>query len=100
LISTDEISPSASRNGIDAEDVAIYPNPTHDNVHIDMRDYAGKAGTIGIFNNLGQKMTVRNYQSIPSMPVVFSVSDFSNGMYLVFIKVEDQKRVAKKFIVN
>ena len=101
---------NTSKNGIDIDagtdadtdigDVILYPNPTHDNVHIDMRGYAGKAGTIEIFNNLGQRMTVRNYQSIPSMPVVFSVSDFSNGMYIVSIKVEDQKRIVKKFIVN
>ena len=104
------VSLSASKNGIDIDagtdadtdigDVILYPNPTHDNVHIDMRGYAGKAGTIEIFNNLGQRMTVRNYQSIPSMPVVFSVIDFTNGMYIVSIKVEDQKRITKKFIVN
>jgi hypothetical protein len=101
---------STSKNGIDIDagtdadadidDVILYPNPTHDNIHIDMRGYVGKAGTIEVYNNLGQKMTARNYLSFPTIPAEFDVSGFTNGMYLISIKVENHRRFTKKFIVN
>ena len=85
---------------IDFDDVILYPNPTHENIYIDMRDFAGKTGLVEIFNGLGQKMTERNYLSFPSAPAVFKVNDFTNGMYTVSIKVENYKRIIKKFVVN
>ena len=85
---------------IDFDNVILYPNPTHENIYIDMRDFAGKTGLVEIFNGLGQKMTERNYLSFPSAPAVFKVNDFTNGMYTVSIKVENYKRIIKKFVVN
>jgi hypothetical protein len=85
---------------IDFEEVIVYPNPAADNIYIALRDFAGKAGTIEIYNNLGQKMMVRNYLSFPTIPAEFDVSGFTNGMYLISIKVENHRRFTKKFIVS
>ena len=85
---------------IDFDDVIVYPNPTDDLIQIALRDFAGKAGTIGIYNNLGQKMAGRNYLSFPTIPAVFDVSEFTNGMYTISIKIENHRRFTKKFIVN
>ncbi len=64
-----------------------------------MRDFAGKAGTIEIYNNLEKKMMERNFQSCPSIPAEFDVSGFTNGLFTISIKVENHKRFTKKFIV-
>jgi hypothetical protein len=85
---------------INLEDVIVYPNPARYNISIDMIGFAAKAGTIEIFNQLGQKMTQRNYLSIPSAPAVFTLSDFPNGMYIISIKIENQERFTKRFVVN
>jgi hypothetical protein len=85
---------------INLEDVIVYPNPARDNISIDMIGFTAKAGTIEIFNQLGQQMTQRNYLSIPSEPAVFTLSDFSNGMYIISIKIENQERFTKRFVVN
>jgi hypothetical protein len=85
---------------IDFEEVIVYPNPAEDNIHIALRDFAGKTGTIEIYNNLGQRMKGRDYISFPAAPAVFDVSGFTNGMYLISIKVENHRRFTKKFIVN
>jgi hypothetical protein len=85
---------------IDYEEVVVYPNPAANNIHIALRDFAGKAGTIEVYNNLGQKMTARNYLSFPTIPAEFDVSGFTNGMYLISIKVENHRRFTTKFIVN
>jgi len=80
--------------------VILYPNPTHENIYIDMRDFVEKTGLVEVFNGLGQKITERNYLSFPSAPVVFKVNDFTNGMHTVSIKVKNYKRIIKKFVVN
>jgi hypothetical protein len=85
---------------IDFDQVIVYPNPATDNFHIALRDFAGKAGTIEIYNSFGQKMTGRNYLSLPTIPAEFDVSGFTNGMYLISIKVENHRRFTKKFIVS
>ncbi len=85
---------------IDFGKVVVFPNPTNDNIHIDMRDFAGKAGTIEIYNNLGQKMKERTYLSFPTIPAMFDVSGFANGMFTISIKVENHRRFTKKFIVS
>ena len=85
---------------IDFDEVIVFPNPTKDYINIDMRDFAGKTGTIEIYNNLGQKMMERTYLSFPSIPAVFDVSDFTNGMFTISIKVDNYRRFTKKFIVS
>jgi hypothetical protein len=65
-----------------------------------LRDFAGKAGTIEIYNNLGQRMTERNYLSFPTVAAEFDLSGFTNGMYTISIEVKNHKRLTKKFIVN
>lgn len=85
---------------IDFDEVVVFPNPTKDNIYIDIRDFAGKSGIVEIYNNLGQKMMERNYQSFPSIPAEFDVSGFTNGFYTISIKVENHKRFTKKFIVS
>jgi hypothetical protein len=92
-------SKEANDTPVDQE-VNVYPNPAADNIRIALRSFAGKAGTIEIYNNLGQKVKGRNYLSFPTIPTVFDVSGLTNGMYMISIEVKDHKRFTKKFIVN
>ncbi len=85
---------------IDFDDVIVYPNPTDNLINIALRDFAGKTGTIEIYNSLGQRMTGRDYQSFPTIPAVFDVSNYVNGIYTISIKVENHKRFTKKFAVT
>ncbi len=85
---------------INFDEVVVFPNPTNDHIYIDMRDFAGKSGTIEIYNNLGQRMMERTYQSFPSNPAEFDVNDFTNGMFTISIKVENHRRFTKKFVVS
>jgi hypothetical protein len=83
-----------------SEEVSVYPNPATDNIYISFKDFAGKAGTIMIYNSAGQKVDESNYLSFPTMSAEFDVSGLSNGIYMIAIEVEDYKRVTKRVILN
>ena len=85
---------------IDFGAVTVFPNPTDDYVHISLKDFAGKSGTVEIYNSLGQQVGGRVYQSIPTLPATFDVSDLIGGMYTISIKVDGHRRFTKKFIVS
>lgn len=46
---------------IDFDEVIIYPNPKNKLIRVVLRDFAGKSGTIEIYNSLGQRMTRREF---------------------------------------
>ena len=85
---------------VDFSEVLVYPNPTNEKINITLRDFAGKEGTVEIFNQLGQRQFVRNYLSIPTIPVGVNVSKFVPGIYTISIKVDNQRRFAKQFVVT
>lgn len=84
---------------INFSEVLVYPNPTNEMINITLRDFAGKEGKVEIFNQLGQRQFVRNYLSIPTIPAVIDVSKFVPGIYTISIKIDNQRRFAKQFVV-
>ncbi|MFK8010078.1 MAG: discoidin domain-containing protein, partial [Saprospiraceae bacterium] len=85
---------------IDFDQVILYPNPTDKIINVTLRDFAGKSGTIEIYNSLGQKMAGREYLSFPTIPATFNVENFVGGIYTISIKIENNKRFTKKFVVT
>ena len=85
---------------IDFEEVHIYPNPTNGIIYLTLRDFAGKKGTVEIYNSLGQKMISQNYNSFPTAPAVFDVSKMVSGVYSMVIKIDNHRRFAKKFVIQ
>lgn len=85
---------------IDFGAVSVFPNPTNDYLHISLKDFAGKSGTIEIYNSLGQQVGGRVYQAIPSIPATFDVSKMIGGVYTISINVDEHRRFTKKFIVS
>ena len=85
---------------IDFGAVTVFPNPTNDYIHISLKDFAGKAGTIEINNSLGQQVGNRVYQAIPSVPATFDVSKLIGGVYSITVKVDGHRSFTKKFIVS
>ncbi|HFC01170.1 MAG TPA: T9SS type A sorting domain-containing protein, partial [Phaeodactylibacter sp.] len=84
---------------INFDKIIIYPNPTNHKINITLRDFAGKEGLVEIYNHLGQKQYEQYYQSLPSIPMSLDVSKFTPGIYTVSIKIDNQKRFAKQFVV-
>jgi hypothetical protein len=72
--------------------IAVFPNPTKDNVTI-----SSNSSTIiehvSVYNNIGSKVANFNTDS-------FSIKDLANGIYFLKIKTLDKDIVTKKIVKN
>ena len=59
-----------------------------------------KKGTVRIYNNFGQQMLDRNYESIPLIDMQLDVSDYQSGIYFISIDVEGYRAITKKYVVS
>lgn len=71
-------------------DFIIYPNPTHDILHIEGNDI----DNIVIFNVLGQE--IKNIANNSGENVEIDCSDMQNGVY--FVKITGKTNVTERFI--
>lgn len=81
-------------------DLNIFPNPTRDNININIASKSAGDMTLNIYNTLGEQVFVRNDKIIPSDNYYsINVSSFSNGIY--FIRVGFGKNFyCAKFIIQ
>jgi len=84
---------------IDFEDIYVYPNPTSDRIYLTMRDFAGQAGSVEIFNSYGQRIINRDYVAFPMIPVKFDMNQKPGGVYTMVVKVDNHRLFTKKFVV-
>jgi len=78
----------------------LFPNPTQEELFIDLKDYVGIPATIQIYNTLGVKVEERKVKELPNYLLQFDLSNFQNGLYLVSVKLENRKRMMKRLVVN
>lgn len=81
-------------------DVLIFPNPATDHLKLSIPFYAGSAGELMIVNNLGQVVYRQDVASIPLSGIEISTADFTNGLYIVSLKVGEYKRMSGQVIIN
>jgi len=85
---------------IDLAAITLFPNPTSQDLFLTMDAYEGRNGNIQIINQLGQILATKNYDSLPSEPIQFSLKEWKSGIYQVMIKIENQKVITKKLVVT
>ncbi len=90
LVGTEHIS-------IDDLKVNIYPNPTKDKVILEIEGAEGDL-ELTLFNLIGEQILRNTYQS-PVEQIELNLSDRTNGVYLVCLKI-DKSYVIKKVILN
>lgn len=77
-----------------ADEVALYPNPADDVLHID-NDNSAKIQSIMVYNLLGQM--VKTFQTKLDLSIAIDVSMLKAGTYFLEI-VSDQTKTTKKFL--
>lgn len=85
---------------IDLNHWSIFPNPTQDILFISLKPYAGKAATIELLNNFGQAVQVKKIAVINEATERLDLKELPNGLYFINIKIEGQKALNQKIVVE
>jgi hypothetical protein len=66
----------------------IYPNPTTDQLNIDLHNYLEQEISISIYNHLGQEVLYVSDQQVnnPVLKIDFSDQQLPNGIYLLSVR--------------
>jgi len=76
-------------------DVEIFPNPTTNNINMNIKNQSGKM-LITIYNSQGEIKVKRIYQSDSQIEI--SVNNFPDGIYFIVLQNEINQVVRKAFI--
>ena len=77
-----------------AADVALYPNPSHDNINVDLVGFEGPVNLL-VYNLLGETVT---HITTLSTSVKINVDEFPTGTYILHI-LDSHKSTQRKFSV-
>ncbi|TLX75009.1 T9SS type A sorting domain-containing protein [Labilibacter sediminis] len=91
-----QVDVSTGLQDVENPDVAVYPNPAHSVIHIDIKPDC--EGMIGLYSSDG--VLVKGLQSQTGKEAyVFKVSDLPPGVYYVTVLLEEEK-ILKKVLVR
>jgi len=80
-------------------DFTVYPNPTVDQLFINLKEFEGEAATVVIYNTLGEQMNTYTTESLTTDAIEFNVSDLNGGMYSISARIGDRKVLTRMFVV-
>ena len=84
----------------DLQTISMYPNPASSEVMVNLNNTAVNAVSIGLYNNLGQRLLFISEAEMAGKSVgVLNVSHLSTGIYFVKIKA-GESTATKKLIVQ
>ena len=94
-------SPSSSFTTQSKEQqVAIFPNPANEELFINMSSYAGKQGSLYLFDHLGKVLLEQKMGTLTTDLVKMNIEALQNGLYHLVVEVDQQVVFAKKVIVH
>ena len=79
-------------------EVGLYPNPTKDEVNLDLSQVIGQAATVRMYNLNGQLITERQLDSVENAIETFNVASFPKGTYWVNIQLATQNRTFRLIV--
>jgi len=98
---------ASNRNGniddklsLKTNSITVYPNPAQEELFVNLKQFAGKAGNIKIMNLYGQLVQEVAIDKIADDLIRLNMSNFQNGLYHLTIKVENAQPVTKKVLVS
>jgi len=80
--------------------VVLFPNPTSDYVDVRFSTQATSSVKIEVFNTLGQRVLVTNFDDSFSTQTRLDLTDLKTGQYLVRITFDGTEVITKPLMVN
>lgn len=98
IVRYDEPFVTSSEDVLNKNEVSIYPNPTSNNLTISFNEQVFEnLRSIKILNSLGIEVYKGNVNSLTQQ---VDVSQWSEGMYILYVENGDSSVLVRKFIVN
>ncbi len=79
-------------------DFKLYPNPSHNNVTINLSSKFNSIESISIFNVHGQK--IKGFSNQNEQIINISTKNYISGIYFIEICLNNSSKIVKKLIVN
>ncbi len=79
-----------------AKNLFVYPNPTADELNIEVKNAAMEISNIEVKDNVGK--TVKTFTHPTSNTTKIDVSDLSNGIYILQLNGKGKESIAKQFV--
>jgi len=101
-VETVEIEPnSQDRNTtLLPTDFTLYPNPAEAETFIDLSKLKGEPVQLILFNQFGQKVKEQVIEKVTEQKAKIDLSTLQNGLYMLQIKADGKRPIAKKLIIN
>ena len=84
----------------DLDDLVIFPNPAKQRVHINLKNFIGENAVIQIYDGRGVLHEQRELDEIENDLLEIDLNNYNNGLYMVSIKADGQKRIVEKLIIE
>ena len=85
---------------IDLLSFAIYPNPTKENLFVNLRAFSGNKGELKVYDALGRVFVEKDFEVIPDHPFQLNLDHFDSGVYHIFMIINNKKILANKFVLD
>jgi len=79
---------------------AIFPNPTSNELQLDLKEYIGLSAVINIHDESGRNTHKETISSISSTTTRLDVSGYTSGIYIINIQVAGKKPMSQCFVVT
>jgi len=80
--------------------VTLFPNPATNEINLMLVDFIGKEMEIAIINSFGQSVYQHHLESVANQQFTINSSNFTNGFYIIRIKVDGQRIINKKLMIK
>lgn len=85
---------------VDPTDLSVFPVPAAENLFVNMTKHAGKSARLSVYNQLGRLHETIEINEIPESAFELNLNEYMNGVYFLYIEIDETRAVSKKFIVS
>jgi glucose/arabinose dehydrogenase len=77
----------------------LFPNPTADNINIDLRQFEGKPVNLYIYNTTGMLLKKVAIPKATAAPQKVDIQDLDNGSYFIRIRTDGKRDITRPFYI-
>lgn len=85
---------------LDVHSYSVFPNPTQEELFINLPSQEGKSIMLQLINALGQKVGQLELNEVPDYPIRMPLTDMQHGVYQLFMNVEGEATKVETIVIG